>query len=127
MVKPCSTALKEREYEDDPQFSSERTELLRTWSRDGLCLVKDVDILRLAEVKSIMKLLQYNQLCTLACCSTNSLFQAVLVVSMISGVGLLDEANAKYSLIGHRSYLHLFLLMKPRGNCIVAQCRLPCW
>ena len=127
MVKASSTALKEGEYEDDPQFGSKRAELLRTWSGDGLCLVKDMDILRLAEVKSIMKLLQHHQLYTLACCSTNSLFQAALVVSMISSVGLLYEANAKYSLIGHRSYLHLFLLMKPRGNCIVAQCRLPCW
>ena len=90
-------------------------------------MVEDVDILRLAEVKTVVKLLQYDQLCTLGCCRTDGFLQTALVVGVVGGVGLLNEADAKYSLFGHRSYLHLFLLMKPRGNCIVAQCRLPCW
>ena len=90
-------------------------------------MVEDVDILRLAEVKAVVKLLQYDQLCTLGYCRTDGFLQTALVVGVVGGVGLLNEADAKYSLFGHRSYLHLFLLMKPRGNCIVAQCRLPCW
>ena len=90
-------------------------------------MVEDVDVLRLAEVKAVVKLLQYDQLRALGCRRADGFLQAALVVGVVGSVGLLNEADAKYSLFGHRSYLHLFLLMKPRGNCIVAQCRLPCW
>ena len=71
MVETCGTTLEEREDEHDAQLTRQCSVLLGAGPRDGLCLVEDVDVLRLAEVEAIVQLLQDDELGALGCDLTN--------------------------------------------------------
>ena len=110
--------LKERSDDHHSELLCQLTIEVRRWSRDRLGEVKEVNILRLAEVKPVVQLLQYDELGTIGRCRSDFLAEAETIVPEVTGIVLLDKG-------GTHSHLYSSSI-NPSGNCIVAQWIEPC-